>query len=62
LFDSSKSVISQNDFILQKNHSCSLNSFDGMTIKLRNPHGVDYFEFDVKEDDVWESFSKIALL
>jgi hypothetical protein len=33
-----------------------------MTIKLRNPHGVDDFEFDVKEDDVWESFSKIALL
>jgi hypothetical protein len=62
LFDSSKSVISQNDFILQKNHSYSLNSFDGMTIKLRNPHGVDDFEFDVKEDDVWESFSKIALL
>ena len=62
LFDSSRNAFSQNNFALQKNHSYSMNSFDGKTIKLRNPQGKNDFEFDVKEDKVWESFSKIALM
>jgi hypothetical protein len=62
LFDSSKNAFSEKELKLQKNHSYSLSSFDGKTIRLRNPQGINDFEFYVHEDNIWESFSRIALL
>jgi hypothetical protein len=62
LFDSNAEATSASGFTLIKDHSYSLSSFDGNIIKLRNPHGKDDFEFDVKENNVWDAMSKVAIL
>jgi hypothetical protein len=62
LLDSSSSIKSAAGFDLIGNHSYALSEYKGTTIKLRNPHGENHFEFEEKEDAVWLAMSKVAIL